>query len=374
MPCSNPVLVGSCGSAGSTVLSVMLDAHPEILSGPELGLFAHPFFWRETGAAWREPLLRHLGEGYVASFRPEWTLQNGFCPYAGLVLENTLPWYQQTPESLRALVERCDGGRRLADELYAPLLAERGKKRWAEKSPQNLYAFGDFLDAYPDGRVVYMVRDPRDTVSSLMRKGWGDFKRALGFWLVDTAICEAYRDHPRVHRIRYEDLVGEPAEMLGELFEFLGAAPHLDVVLRFHETSRRATAPDASSVGDPAWHHRPTDPLGQGAIGAWRSFLTAEQLACLAAAVIVVPVSGHPELTGVSVATLTERLGYEPIDATGADAAEIGRLVEDQRLFLSDGDYPLEDVTAVHERHVECDPRLFPSVSETRPPLPVGDA
>lgn len=364
MSCPNPILIGSCGSAGSTVLSVMLDAHPEILSGPELGLFAHPFVWRESGATWREPLLAHLDEGYEASFRPEWTLENGYCPYTGLVLENTLAWYGQSLDTLRELIRDSDDGRQLADKLFEPLLSGRGKKRWAEKSPQNIYAFGAFLDAYPDGRIVYMVRDPRDTVTSLMRKQWGGFKRSLAFWLVDTAICELYRDHPRVHRIRYEDLVADPTATVGELLAFLDVAPEVEAVLRFSEISSRATAPDASSVGDPAWHYRPSAPLGRDAVGAWRESLTAEQLVCLAASTIVVPVAGL-DVAGVSVASLTAQLDYEPFDGVDVDHQVLCMLLDDQRLLLSGSDYPYDDVTSVHESHVECDPEQLPAPALT---------
>ena len=43
-----PVLVGCCPSSGSTLLSVMLDAHPDLMCGPELSIFAHPLVWRQT--------------------------------------------------------------------------------------------------------------------------------------------------------------------------------------------------------------------------------------------------------------------------------------------------------------------------------------
>jgi sulfotransferase family protein len=366
--CDDPILIGSCGSSGGTLLSVMLDAHSEVLSGPELALFAHPFFWNKAGTDWRDPLMRYLDEGYRAVFRPEWTLVNGFCPYAGLVYDNTLPWYGLTRERLKEVIGSCDNGRELARAIYEPLLAKCGKRRWAERSPQNIYAFSAFLDAYPRGRVVYLVRDVRDTVCSLMRKQWGGFKRSLAFWLLDTTISETFRDHPRAHRIRYEDLVANPRETIGNLLEFLGVAPDVERVINFHTTSTRASNPDASSVGQPTWHRRPTEALGSEAVGAWKQTLTAEQLACLAAATVVTPVADHPQVTGWSVEAMVEQLGYEPIDATGADVESVLRLIQAERLFMSGSDYARPDLSrentgAVHETHVECDPARLPEAA-----------
>ena len=360
----DPILIGSAGSSGSTLLSVMLDEHPDVLSGPELALFAHPFFWTTSHADWRDPLLRYLDEGYNAVFRPEWTLTNGFCPYAGLVLDNTLPWYGLTREQLRGIIARCDDGRELARAIFKPLLEQSGKRRWAEKSPQNVYAFRAFLEAYPRGRVVYLVRDVRDTVCSLLRKQWGGFKRSLSFWLVDTAICETFHDHPRVHRVRYEDLVGNPRETIGSLLDFLGLAPEVERLLNFHATSRRVSKPDASSAGQPSWHRRPTEALGTEGIGAWREALTAEQLACIRAAAVVNPVAQHPQITGCSVQELMERLGYEPVEGAGTDAASVLRLIEAEGLFLSGSDYGPPEVSRaqgiLHEIHVECAPARLP--------------
>lgn len=360
-----PVLIGSCGSSGSTLLSVMLDAHPLLLSGPELALFSHPFFWRTDGAAWREPLLKHLDEGYRATFRPEWTLANGFCPYSGLALENTMSWYGLTSDRLKGLIRECVDGPELARAIYGPLLQQQGKRRWVEKSPQNVYAFQAFLDAYPHGRVVYMVRDARDVVCSLTRKGWGGFKRTLAFWLVDTVLCETFRDHPRAHRVRYEDLVRNPRDTVAKLLDFLGASPDVDRVLNFHAVSARATATDASSAGQPTWHHAPTQPIGNEAIGAWKDVLSPEHLACVHAATIVRPLAGQRPIVGESGGQLLERLGYEPARIAHVKTDALHRLILDEKLFLSGTDYPpLGPFGTIspesHEAYVECDPARLP--------------
>lgn len=79
---------------------------------------------------------------------------------------------------------------------------------------------------------VVVVRDPRDVVTS-MRFGsgrdWVGPARPLLFdlraWRRSVAFALALRDHPALHRIRYEDLVADPAATLEPVTEALGLAP-----------------------------------------------------------------------------------------------------------------------------------------------------
>lgn len=353
-----PILIGSCGSSGSTLLSVMLHAHPDVLCGPELALFAHPFFWGLEGPKWRERVLHYLGLGPNARLLPEWTLGNGLCPYAGLVFENTLPWYGLTMPDLKAVVEKSSGPRELVRTVFGPLLQAHGRRIWAEKSPQNVYAFRAFLDCYPQGKVVCLVRDVRDVVCSLMRKKWGGFKQALSFWLVDTAICDSFRDHPRVFFVRYEDLVGQPRRLITELLDFLNLAPEIDRVLDYVRTSSRVSAMDASSAGDPAWLNSPGRPISTQAVGVWRDMLTPEHLAAVSAACMIHPVEDYPHIEGQTVSRLLARYGYEPVEAKGVNGSRLLRLINDEKLFLSGDQYA--EGGLFHERFVECDPARLP--------------
>jgi hypothetical protein len=353
-----PVLIGSCGSSGSTLLSVMLDAHPDVMSGPELALFAHPFFWTLEGRAWRERLLHAIRLGSNARLHPDWTIANGFCPYAGLVLENTLSWYGSSLEGLSGLAARADSGPQLARALMEPLLQRRGKRVWAEKSPQNVYAFKAFLDRYPEGRVIYLIRDGRDVVASLLRKRWGTFKQSVAFWLVDTGICSLFTGHPRVMGVRYEALVAEPRETVAAVLDFLKLTPEVDQVMNYVQHSSRATTPDASSVGNPAWHSTPQQPITAAAVGTWRRELSAEQVSALSASRIVQPVDGYPELEGQTFTGLLAGARYEGMESVPTDCRILLELLSHEGLFLSGTD--CVGSGTFHERFVECDADRLP--------------
>jgi hypothetical protein len=335
----------------------MLHAHPDLLSGPELALFAHPFFWQLDGRAWRERFIHAIQLGSNARFDPDWTLANGYCPYAGLVFENTLPWYGTTLDGVKYLAEQTDSGPAFARAFMQSALQRHGKRVWVEKSPQNVYAFKTFLERYPEGRVIYLIRDGRDVVASLLRKRWGSFKQSLAFWLVDTAICTLLRGHPRVMCVRYETLVTQTRETVRDVLDFLKVRPAVDQVMNYVEQSSRATMADASSEGNPAWHSSPRQPVNATAVGTWKRELSAEQLAAMFAARIVEPLDEYPELEGQTFTGLLAGGHYDVTSPMPADNRLLLALLLEQQLFLSSSDY---GGSTFHERFVECDPDRLP--------------
>ena len=72
----------------------------------------------------------------------------------------------------------------------------RGKRFWAEKSPPNLYSMPLFLERYPEGKAIVMVRDGRDVVCSLLKRGFR-LCEACGIWLFEAALSLLLGEHPR---------------------------------------------------------------------------------------------------------------------------------------------------------------------------------
>jgi peptidoglycan/xylan/chitin deacetylase (PgdA/CDA1 family) len=98
------------------------------------------------------------------------------------------------------------------------------------------------MSMFPRSKMVFLLRDGRDVVDSqtaanqpggwLPVTGWTNpeereayVRRRARTWVGDvTSINRAFQAHPAERRqmVRYEDLLAEPAENLGELVEFLG--------------------------------------------------------------------------------------------------------------------------------------------------------
>ena len=74
-------------------------------------------------------------------------------------------------DELRALATELGGSGDAYFEALCRLRAHRhGRERWGEKTPRHVYRIDDLLSAYPDAKVVCLVRDPRAVVASY--KDW----------------------------------------------------------------------------------------------------------------------------------------------------------------------------------------------------------
>lgn len=188
-----PVVVGGCHRSGTSLLRRLLDSHSAIHCGPEL-----PFF-------------RDFYGEYAAD------------PYAHLRFSTTVRSVLPEPAALELL------GRAFLDIHEAAALAA-GKRRWADKSPDNVLHLAGW-DALLEDRwlFVFVVRNPLDTLASMAGR---PFPLSVPANLPDRAAhymryLEAglahMRDRPSHARlVVYEQLVTEPEVVLGELMVWLG--------------------------------------------------------------------------------------------------------------------------------------------------------
>jgi hypothetical protein len=131
-------------------------------------------------------------------------------------------------------------------------LRATGRRIWGEKTPRHIFRIRDIFSAFPDARVICMVRDPRAVVASY--RDWefhGGLKKAEGNADYQAAIAEdqvrknasyhiviasmmwraaaraavtAVSEHSekRVLILRYEDVVDDPAAAIGRVSEWIG--------------------------------------------------------------------------------------------------------------------------------------------------------
>ena len=55
----------------------MLDAHPDLLCGPELTILSHPLIWQDCGDVWRQRLLDCLDLYPSRPPHEQWNLDRG---------------------------------------------------------------------------------------------------------------------------------------------------------------------------------------------------------------------------------------------------------------------------------------------------------
>jgi hypothetical protein len=97
--------------------------------------------------------------------------------------------------------------------------------RWAEKSPANVFYFQEILAHFDDVRLIHLIRDGRDVVTSMHPKRddrpWVSPRR----WVEAVTTGLAVDSDPRVLAVRYEDLVADCEKTMRRILDHVGERP-----------------------------------------------------------------------------------------------------------------------------------------------------
>jgi len=102
------------------------------------------------------------------------------------------------------------------------ILSKRiGKEiHWCEKTPKNILAYNQILSILGEGcRIINMVRDPRDVITSLHPNGGKDPWVSKERWIEDNS---SLVDDPRIATIKFEDLLKDPDRTLRIICDHVG--------------------------------------------------------------------------------------------------------------------------------------------------------
>ncbi|MCA9312606.1 MAG: sulfotransferase, partial [Phycisphaerales bacterium] len=135
-----------------------------------------------------------------------------------------------------------------------------GDRRLVDKLPLNVPNLPAIRRIFPDARIIYVRRDPRDTLISCMMQRF-EAGQAIATFDTLAALARLYVEIEElwqtcrdaiglaVLEVHYDDLVDDPEPWMRRLVEFTGEAWD-DQVLRFHERSagRTISTPSYAAV------------------------------------------------------------------------------------------------------------------------------
>jgi hypothetical protein len=203
-----PFVVG-VGRSGTTLLRLMLDAHPGMAIPPETH-FLPPMIEQFSR-------VRVTPERVLAAIKE--APQSGL-PESGVSEEELLERLDQirplnAPDSIRA--------------FYGLYAESAGKERWGDKTPRYVTSLAKLGRAVPEARFVHMIRDGRDVALSTNRRlvelrGSKPVpaERMAKRWrhrILSARGVEQVRG--RYMEIRYEDIVRETEPSLRRVCEFV---------------------------------------------------------------------------------------------------------------------------------------------------------
>jgi hypothetical protein len=239
---SSPVFIVGIPRSGTSRLYLALQAHdrfrptrsPNGFDLTESRVFLNPGSLREQhGKAW--DYLLHDTEEHESLVRSLPPARGSWRPVPALFRRVT-----DRSRWARALAWRFHRNDAAMRAYFTHAARARGVQRLVEKTPDHLHRLPEILSAFPDARILCMIRHPLDVYSS--------YRRRLGVavqtepadspsvrWLQSvgpTTFCRAYRATiseaerlaSRLLLIRYEDFTAAPSDTFARICAFIGEA------------------------------------------------------------------------------------------------------------------------------------------------------
>ena len=203
---TSPIYVAGLDRTGTSLMYALLASHPNIAMTRRTNLWRH--FYDQFGDLENDQNL----DTCVTLMRR----------YKRLV-KHEIDW-----DLVRATFvsgDRTYG--RLFDVIERAATERTGKPRWGDKSLHTERYFSAILDAFPNVRVLHMIRDPRDRFASSQTR-WVKRRGGIGAgsaeWLesVELAKQNMALGPSNYMLVRYEELVTDPEDTLHRVCEFVG--------------------------------------------------------------------------------------------------------------------------------------------------------
>ncbi len=264
-----PFIVG-VGRSGTTLLRLMLDAHPELSIPPET----------------------HFVPKTLALDPEDHCLRNKFIDIAlnahtwGDFKINEKKFCEQIGKISKFTVEK---GLRLFYSTYAGM---HNKKRWGDKSPPYQLHMAKIQQCIPESHFIHIIRDGRDVAVSARKLWFGageDISDQANMWKNRIiATREQAKKIPYYMEVKYEDLIHNPESVLRKISAFI-RIPYSEEMLNYHQGAEQRLselghryAEDGSvrvhqsqRLGIHALTSREPD---RNRIGRWRSELSSEEI------------------------------------------------------------------------------------------------
>jgi hypothetical protein len=250
-PSADPVFVICAGRSGSTLLRFLLDAHPDLACPPETRF---PAMCAQIATVW----LQLAGSPPPDAAAPK--DRNG---------QPAIP------------APAIAGIRQAMNMMVGPYLAQRGKRRYCDKSLGAAEHVPVLRAVFPGAKFLCLYRHPMDVIASGIEacpwglSGFGFDGYAAGspgnavkalaqFWADNAAQILAAEEQlaERAYRVRYEDLVADPEAVSDGIFRFLGARPAPGISAACFAPERERLGPGDYKI----WHTTriSADSVGRG--------------------------------------------------------------------------------------------------------------
>jgi len=253
---SGPVFVAGLERTGTSLMYALLASHPEIAMTRRTNLW--PYFYERYGDLGEAANLDRCLD-VMAKYKRLHVLQ--------------IDWTTLRRDFTSGPAEYP----RLFALLEQQVADREGKPRWGDKSLHTERYTERIFAAYPDARILHMMRDPRDRFASVIAR-WKVRRGGVGAGVAEwrtsarlaTRNAAAYQGGYRI--VRYEDLARDPEQELREICTFIDAEYHPSML-------DMEGAPEFRRQGsNSSYGPRRVGSISTDSIGRYASVLSADEI------------------------------------------------------------------------------------------------
>lgn len=177
--------------SGTSLLRKLISLHPNIYGGLETHWFSEEFS-------------RHWNDKEF-SMRLKWLLE----------------FYEVTESEANEMRVKANSSVEFFNSFMAYCTRREGKKRWVEKTPDNVFHLNEIFSSWEDSKVIIMKRNLLDVFASWKRNNKGNLDSFILMANRYLDVIDKYEEEDRVLYISYNNLVQESRSTMELVLEFL---------------------------------------------------------------------------------------------------------------------------------------------------------
>lgn len=251
--------------SGTTLLQLMLNAHPNIIAPPESRFIILLYFRYRKTIKWTEEVITKFCNDIFAEglFRNFWGLDKE-------VLESTL----LAAKDILTYPIIC----KIIFRLSSP--AKKEVTIFFDKNPVYYYFLPELNKIFPEAKYIHLVRDYRANIVSHQRvftvKNANDITYR---WMKVNMLIEAVKRHSpqKFYTLNYESLVGNPVETMEKVCGFLNISFNKNMAEN-HQSGMFSGFNENTKDGFRKVHENVFHPINPALIDEWKEKITTTDL------------------------------------------------------------------------------------------------
>ncbi len=226
-----PFIVG-CGRSGTTLLTVMLDSHPELAIPGESGKLIIQ-------------TCRQFPPTDQSAHRRRFTNEQATAIVDGLFASHRFRAWQLDRDQLilHLIRHQVSTGSDVVRTILALYALKEGKVRFGDKTPSHVLHMPYLATTFPESVFIHVIRDGRDVALALLDASFGPttVESAATYWThrVQTGRRAGRSLGPRRYlEVHYEHLITDPEVVLRNVTRFL-RLDYDPLMLQYIDASQR---------------------------------------------------------------------------------------------------------------------------------------